>query len=182
MKTGKKKQVIYLAVGTFFVAALFVFIIIMVFMKNGSATDRDNYIEDIVQENADKEESTDNKEENQQVSNGYADMEGIKTIHLQTEGYIKEIFAGWEWNMQEALTAYAKENGIEAEHAVPIFYKRYEEETQRHFFYVQMDDEAGTIVLVSYGRYRSEVMESDMTLGEILKAKSETGDKGEPEN
>ena len=102
-------------------------------------------------------------------------------IQLHLEGYMKSIFGGWDWVMQEALTAYGKEHQIQAKHAVVLSYIGYDTGTGTHSFYLQLDDEAGTILLGTYHPYEAEIQPADKTLEEILKEKEAAGDKGEEE-
>lgn len=102
-------------------------------------------------------------------------------IQLHLEGYMKSIFGGWDWVMQEALTSYGKEHQIQAKNAVVLSYTGYDAGTDTHSFYLQLDDEEGTILLGTYHPYEAKIEPADKTLEEIRKEKEVLGDKGEEE-
>lgn len=102
-------------------------------------------------------------------------------IQLHLEGYMKSIFGGWEWVMQEALTSYGKEHQIQAKNAVVLSYTGYDAGTDTHSFYLQLDDEEGTILLGTYHPYEAKIEPADKTLEKIRKEKEAVGDKGEEE-
>ena len=109
-------------------------------------------------------------------------MKELKMIKLHLEGYAKTIFAGWEWVMQEEISKYAKEQEIDVENAVILGYLGYDQKTEDHSFYIQLDDVAGTILIGKYHPYKASVEPTEKTLEEIQKEMEEMGDSGMPED
>lgn len=184
----KKKLKIGLC-GLVIVTVLVLAIIILAIIKSGN--DDESYTAQTVTEETEK----DTESQNEDITDALPDLaeeagekeridsylEARKSVSFHLEGYMKNIFGGWEWTMQEQITAYVKEQGIDAENAVVLLYNGYDANSDTHSFYLQLDDKDGTVLLGTYHPYESKVQPSDKTLDEILKEKESQGDAGEPD-
>lgn len=108
-------------------------------------------------------------------------MDGIDIINAYTAIVKENIDYGWDWVLQEKLTEYGKEHQIYAKNAVVLAYIGYDIQSDRHSFYLQLDDKDGTILLGTYHPYQVEIEETDKTLEDIQKEKKLLGDEGEPD-
>jgi hypothetical protein len=108
-------------------------------------------------------------------------QEESDVIQIHLDGYMKTIFNGWDWVLQEKLTEYGKEHQIPAKNAVVLAYIGYDIQSDTHSFYLQLDNKEGTILLGKYHPYQAEIEPTDKTLEDIQKEKELLGDKGEPE-
>lgn len=108
-------------------------------------------------------------------------MDGIDIINAYTAIVKENIDYGWDWVLQEKLTEYGKEHQIYAKNAVVLAYIGYDIQSDRHSFYLQLDDKDGTILLGTYHPYQVEIEETDKTLEDIKKEKKLLGDEGEPD-
>lgn len=108
-------------------------------------------------------------------------QEESDVIQIHLDGYMKTIFNGWDWVLQEKLTEYGKEHQIPAKNAVVLAYIGYDIQSDTYSFYLQLDDEERTILLGKYHPYQAEIEPTDKTLEDIQKEKGLLGDQGEPE-
>lgn len=103
-------------------------------------------------------------------------QEELDVIQIHLDGYMKTIFNGWDWVLQEKLTKYGKEHQISAKNAVVLAYIGYDIQSDTHSFYLQLDDKEGTILLGKYHPYQAEIEPTDKTLEDIQKEKELLGE------
>jgi len=172
----RKQLVIWLGIVTVFLA-LFLFIIVMAIQKQSEE------IKVIPKDSEQLEMPLGNEKENVEKTDEKTErlQEESDAVQIHLEGYMKNIFNGWDWVLQEKLTEYGKEHQIYAKNAVVLAYIGYDIQSDRHSFYLQLDDKDGTILLGTYHPYQVEIEETDKTLEDIQKEKKLLGDEGEPD-
>lgn len=175
----KKKQLVFMGTAAV-VLSICLVIIIMALRKQAEESPVQKETEKEVQTLTDEHTGEEEKEE-PVIDEAVRQAAESDKIQLHLEGYMKSIFGGWDWVMQEALTSYGKEHQIQAKNAVVLSYTGYDAGTDTHSFYLQLDDEEGTILLGTYHPYEAKIEPADKTLEEIRKEKEVMGDKGEEE-
>lgn len=172
----RKKQMLFMSIA---VALLLIILVVLLVAANRQYDTDGTFKEEIAQAVVENEEQEQKEEPQSEIAKKVEEAFQSDLIKLHMEGYLEEIFQGWEWVLQEELLAYTQKNEIEAANAVVLCYAGYETETQYHGFYVQLDDADGTILFAAYRPYEAKVSKTDKTIEDIRNIIGSSGDTGD---